>query len=119
MTREDPQMKLRLPPELKERIEQAAKANRRSNNAEIVDALESRYPKPPSVEETIGDIQETLKVMRHWRGQTMISVLADQLDRLIADITRDPTAPKEVKDAADEYLENTAKFTRFVPPDEF
>ncbi|MFG1276531.1 Arc family DNA-binding protein [Xanthobacter autotrophicus] len=40
MTREDPQMKLRLPPDLKQRISEAAVANNRSLNAEIVGRLE-------------------------------------------------------------------------------
>lgn len=42
MSREDPQMKIRLPAELKERIEAEAKANGRSMNAQIVFMLE-RY----------------------------------------------------------------------------
>lgn len=35
---------LRMPPELKERVEAAAKANNRSMNAEIVATLEEKYP---------------------------------------------------------------------------
>ncbi|MEM5459643.1 Arc family DNA-binding protein [Paraburkholderia phytofirmans] len=40
MTREDPQMKLRLPPELKEVLAEAAIANNRSLNAEVVSRLQ-------------------------------------------------------------------------------
>ncbi|AVQ89837.1 Arc family DNA-binding protein, partial [Citrobacter freundii] len=36
MSREDPQLRIRLPIELKEKIEETAKANNRSMNAEIV-----------------------------------------------------------------------------------
>lgn len=43
MSREDPQFKLRMPLELKARIEQAAKDNRRSLNAEIVARLEESF----------------------------------------------------------------------------
>lgn len=43
MSRSDPQFKLRLPLELKERIEEDAKKNKRSINAEIVSCLESEY----------------------------------------------------------------------------
>ncbi len=45
-TQTDPQFKLRLPANLKRRIEQNAKENNRSINAEIVSALEEAYPKP-------------------------------------------------------------------------
>jgi hypothetical protein len=41
MSREDPQFKLRLPAELKARIDQQAEANRRSINAEIIARLEA------------------------------------------------------------------------------
>lgn len=41
--REYPQMKLRLPPELKEQVESVAKENGRSMNAEIVHRLESSF----------------------------------------------------------------------------
>lgn len=44
MSREDPQFKLRLPPELKARIDQAATENHRSINAEIVARLEQSFP---------------------------------------------------------------------------
>jgi hypothetical protein len=40
MTREDPQMKLRLPLELKEALTLAARENNRSINAEMVKRLE-------------------------------------------------------------------------------
>jgi hypothetical protein len=40
MTRADPQLKLRLPLELKERIEHEAATNKRSMNAEIVARLQ-------------------------------------------------------------------------------
>lgn len=41
MSREDPQLRIRLPVELKEKIEESAKSNGRSMNAEIVQRLES------------------------------------------------------------------------------
>lgn len=50
MSREDPQMKIRLPVALKENIEKAAKANKRSMNAEIIDGLESSFVDPSSEE---------------------------------------------------------------------
>lgn len=51
MSREDPQLRVRLPIELKEKIEEAAKANSRSMNAEIVQRLDvSFFNEPPSDE---------------------------------------------------------------------
>ncbi|KAB1081921.1 Arc family DNA-binding protein [Methylobacterium soli] len=41
MTRADPQMKIRLPDDLRDRIAELAKANGRSMNAEIVARLQS------------------------------------------------------------------------------
>lgn len=41
MSREDPQLRIRLPIELKEKIEDSAKANGRSMNAEIVQRLDA------------------------------------------------------------------------------
>lgn len=43
MSREDPQMKIRLPADLKEEIEAAAKQSGRSMNAEIVARLEASF----------------------------------------------------------------------------
>lgn len=43
MTREDPQLKVRLTPDLKQRIAEAAVANGRSLNAEIVARLELTF----------------------------------------------------------------------------
>ncbi len=43
MSREDPQLRIRLPIELKEKIELSAKENNRSMNAEIVQRLERSY----------------------------------------------------------------------------
>lgn len=43
MSREDPQLRIRLPVELKEKIEEVAKANGRSINAEIVQRLDASF----------------------------------------------------------------------------
>ncbi|EAB5934897.1 DNA-binding protein [Salmonella enterica subsp. salamae] len=43
MSREDPQMKVRLPAELKEKLEVAAKENKRSMNAEVVHRLKESF----------------------------------------------------------------------------
>lgn len=53
MSREDPQLRIRLPIELKEKIEEAAKANNRSMNAEIVKRLDSSFMSEISEDEVI------------------------------------------------------------------
>ena len=49
MSREDPQMKIRLPVDLKDSIEQASKEAGRSMNAEIVARLENSFLEKPGV----------------------------------------------------------------------
>lgn len=49
MSREDPQMKIRLPADLKEEIEAAAKQSGRSMNAEIVARLEGSFGLKPDI----------------------------------------------------------------------
>lgn len=53
MSREDPQLRIRLPIELKEKIEEIAKANNRSMNAEIVKRLDSSFMSEISEDEII------------------------------------------------------------------
>lgn len=53
MSREDPQLRIRLPIELKEKIEVAAKENTRSMNAEIVQRLEVSFLNDISANELI------------------------------------------------------------------
>ncbi|MGO2265094.1 Arc family DNA-binding protein [Halomonas sp.] len=43
MRKDDPQINLRIPPDLKERIQQAAKKNRRTQTAEIVARLQESF----------------------------------------------------------------------------
>ncbi|MNH20148.1 Arc-like DNA binding domain protein [compost metagenome] len=43
MSREDPQLRIRLPIELKEKVDESAKANGRSMNAEIVQRLDASF----------------------------------------------------------------------------
>lgn len=51
MAREDLHFRLRIPEDLKARVEAAAKENHRSMTAEIVATLEEKYPKPPADDE--------------------------------------------------------------------
>jgi predicted HicB family RNase H-like nuclease len=51
VSRTDPQFKLRVPPALHSQVEQAAKAVRRSMNAEIVARLEASFAKEQKAQE--------------------------------------------------------------------
>lgn len=51
MSREDPQLKLRLPPALKDRITKAASDNGRSVNAEILARLERSFEDDETISE--------------------------------------------------------------------
>lgn len=51
MSRTDPQFKLRVPPELRAKIEQSAFASRRSMNAEVVIRLEASYAQDKAAKE--------------------------------------------------------------------
>ncbi|CNI02408.1 Rha family transcriptional regulator [Yersinia frederiksenii] len=53
MSREDPQLRIRLPIELKEKIEESAKTNNRSMNAEIVQRLDMSFFNETSTDELI------------------------------------------------------------------
>ncbi|MCO6180271.1 Arc family DNA-binding protein [Ciceribacter sp. RN22] len=59
MSREDPQLKLRLPEELKQRVVEAARRNNRSVNAEIVNLLEDAF-----ITEVFAEKMERLSVER-------------------------------------------------------
>lgn len=58
MSREDPQMKLRIPAELKQLIEDAAKANGRSMNAEIVARLEATFQQVSEISQAIQSLEK-------------------------------------------------------------
>ncbi|AYY47423.1 TPA: Arc family DNA-binding protein [Citrobacter freundii] len=62
MSREDPQLRIRLPIELKEKIEESAKANSRSMNAEIVQRLERTYLSELADDEVLS-AQDVIKIV--------------------------------------------------------
>ncbi|MBV7417901.1 Arc family DNA-binding protein [Comamonas sp. CMM03] len=61
MSREDPQMKIRLPADLKDQIEAASKQSGRSMNAEIVARLEGSFNASSVARESVPRILETLE----------------------------------------------------------
>ena len=52
MSRDTPQFKLRVPPELKEKISEAAAANHRSINAEVLARLEQSFSMMQTLQST-------------------------------------------------------------------
>lgn len=78
MTREDPQMKLRLPAELKDRLAAAADDNSRSLNAEVVLRLEESFSAPKSSRKAIALDEPT------------IDALADRIAALLDDKSKRP-----------------------------
>ncbi|EMZ3532588.1 Arc family DNA-binding protein [Enterobacter hormaechei] len=68
MSREDPQLRIRLPVELKEKIEDSAKANNRSMNAEIVQRLDGSFLAEVSDDEVIS-AEEAIQIVSKARDE--------------------------------------------------
>ncbi|EPP6257999.1 Arc family DNA-binding protein [Cronobacter sakazakii] len=68
MSREDPQLRIRLPIELKEKIEEIAKANNRSMNAEIVQRLASSFLAEVSDDEVLS-VEEAIQIVSKARDE--------------------------------------------------
>lgn len=90
----DPQFKLRLPLDLKNRVEAAARAQNRSINAEIIQTLEKAYPGNRDINESAAEIARLADAIKsetdpdrldelHEQMRDMNSVLQHELDRLL------------------------------------
>lgn len=90
---------LRMPPDLKERVEAAAKFNNRSMNAEIVATLEEKYPAPTPFgdaltaamrawEEVIREMEEINVQMRSTKDPKEVIRLSDRFDEIRQDSRR-------------------------------
>lgn len=73
---------LRLPEGLRERIANAAKANGRSMNAEIVRVLDESFPPPPSIDTLIMSIDTLAHLAERDGNPHDLVVLIDQLRHL-------------------------------------
>jgi predicted DNA-binding protein len=73
MSREDPQLRIRLPAELKQKIEDFSKANGRSMNAEIVKRLEASF---------LGEIPED-EVISASQALQIASIAKDEISNII------------------------------------
>lgn len=93
MKQEDPQFKLRLPSELKQRIDVAAKENQRSIGAEIVQRLEQSFDggeDAAGLRKEVEHLKALLEIARHGeeiRGQ-MGQILATSMRRLLKVVPR-------------------------------
>ncbi|MEA3271557.1 Arc family DNA-binding protein [Ralstonia pickettii] len=78
MTREDPQMKLRLPVELKDRLTALAKRNDRSLNAEVVRRLEGSLDGETTSGTTPPIDDQTLDVFAHTVADKVVQALDER-----------------------------------------
>ncbi|QIL71638.1 Arc family DNA-binding protein [Diaphorobacter sp. HDW4B] len=107
MSRDDHQMKIRLPEELKNRIEKSAAEGGRTLNAEIVFRLERAYaivePEFQAAEQRFAEallMQRYDSLQNQWRiERTRVETLRDRVDRLRRD-----REPQDVIDAATNEL---------------
>lgn len=74
MSREDPQLRIRLPIELKEKIEIAAKENTRSMNAEIVQRLEMSFLNEVNTDELIS-AEKAVQIAKKAREELSLVIL--------------------------------------------
>jgi hypothetical protein len=102
MTREDAQMKIRLPADLKARIEQSATRNKRSLNGEIVQALNQLFPPEPDVDELLDKLQLALRLADHPDGppyrEPVIKAIERLAERVNAGIEFDTRKPHILSD---------------------
>ncbi|WP_423854282.1 Arc family DNA-binding protein [Acinetobacter guillouiae] len=76
MARTDQQFPLRLPPELKEKLENACKESGRSKNAEAVYRLEQSFENAQSQESEINELRKEIKNMNmtiHTLAEALVS----------------------------------------------
>lgn len=81
MSREDPQLRIRLPVELKEKIEDSAKANTRSMNAEIVQRLDVSFLNEPPSDKLIS-AQEAAHIASKAREELSGVILKKTFDEI-------------------------------------
>lgn len=85
MAREDLHFRLRIPEELKARIETEAQKNMRSMTAEIVDRLESSFHSEVDRDEQLATLHRYMEDMERERG-TLVATLNNQ-ERILQRLT--------------------------------
>jgi len=104
MSRDDPQMKIRLPEELKTRIEGSATDAGRSLNAEIVERLTRSYQADDSFPESVAILRAmaTFLTMRHDHPDVMAPMEESMLE--LARSIRGTPEDSKILDAAEPSL---------------
>ena len=106
---------LRMPPDLKDRVQAAAEANNRSMNAEIVAALEEKYPAPRS--QTLSEVWKRLEAMREAAGDDPEKLEAAQaFENRVANILKQAIEAAE-KDPSARNAKGQLWFKPEFPPD--
>ncbi|MDG3575708.1 Arc family DNA-binding protein [Rhizobium sp. YJ-22] len=112
MGRDDPQLKLRLTEELKERVTEAAKANNRSVNSEIVARLEESFGENLSLPE---DLMRRIKQSARLNERSVRGEILGTLDMMYPGLPSKEellaTLDEFLKRAEDEGLHNDPLFT--------
>ncbi|WP_273798889.1 Arc family DNA-binding protein [Acinetobacter schindleri] len=90
-------VRLRVPPELKQKIEESAEKNNRSQSAEMVARLEQSFNPAPS-----GLSREQLEQITQAAGASYMAVIAKHLDMLSED-EGNKLLRNIVKDAAKDF----------------
>ena len=98
MSREDPQLKIRLPLELKEKIAQSAADHGRSINSEVVARLEQSFEQPPSAELSPTQLEQITKAA----GASYMAVIAKHLESL-SEEEGNKVLRNIVKEAAEDF----------------
>lgn len=85
--RSSDQFPLRLPDGMRERIKSAASANQRSMNAEIVAALEERFPNVDSFETTLARAERLYQMRDRARNEEEARAYDGALERALGELS--------------------------------
>lgn len=99
MKQTDPQYKLRLPQDLKDRIEQSSKMSGRSMNAEIVSRLQASYRGPAAADPAMG-CSEPAGQYQVKLGVEAVQRIEQRLDRIEQAVTGRPDTDTPAPPAA-------------------
>lgn len=99
MKQTDPQYKLRLPQDLKDRIEQSSKMSGRSMNAEIVSRLQASYRAPAAADPALG-CSEPAGQYYVRMGNEAVQRIEQRLERIEQAVTGHPDAATTAAPAA-------------------
>lgn len=94
-------VRLRVPPELKQKIEDSAEKNNRSQSAEMVARLEKSFEQPPSAELSPTQLEQITKAA----GASYMAVITKHLESL-SEEEGNKVLRNIVKEAAEDFESN-------------